>query len=777
MSEAEIGRRPLTVFELEQPRCTERFGVAGCFDYDTRTPTLSKSQGDAMANGELANADTLVSAFVVDFAEEPNGTIWEMGGSGAGSWLGVDENILVWRVGSGGNLPQAAAAVCSIELGSYGLSEATDITILATVEPDSQTAWLIVMLSSGTILASTSATSDSAFTSWTGTNSGGIGFVGGGARALGMTNDADWNSTITSADFYQGADVVAAPGCRATGTPCYNTGATCGDLQRLNSDGSIRWRFTDDRPVIHDFADFSDPDNPATNAFPTGLTVSTSEGEINTGAILEGSSPLGVTGTITVSMPDFPFNDHVGDFYLDQRPGVVAGRPYPVRGGCWALWAARNDLFTDMYMRRYDGYEGQALADMRQTLHKVDTMTGPSSDGAVSFKGEDPLRDADDAEFPRTSNLDLYGDIDDSTTTLHVFGTEADLSDSFGNTAPTHYLSIGEELISYTGYTAADEDGVWTLTGVQRGVLGTEAVEHADEDAVQRAGRYVDEKPWHVLEDLFVNHTAMRSEFVPIDEWDAEGNVYLPTYKATRTIVSPTTVSDLAGSLTQQGLFYIWWEPYEQLIKLLAIRAPKEDPITLTDDKNLIRGTELTRDPDARLTQVTVYYNQIDPFDSDTSETNYRSRYTNIDGENLGDTAPLAIYAPWIRNRTQAVQLAGRLLIRYRGIPKFLRVTIDAKDRAAVMGSVVDVETAAILNPDGSLNTTRWQVIGAKEVKAGHTYLLNLQTYEFIGRFGVYQDTGAPDYDAATEVQKASGGWYADANGLLSDDSEGYKYQ
>lgn len=564
--------------------------------------------------------------------------------------------------------------------------------------------------------------------------------------------------------------------CTATGTPCYQTAATCGDLLNLNSDASIRWRFMDDRPGVFDYSDFSDPDHPATNAFPCNLNVSTSEGEINTGAVLEGSSPLGVTGTITVGLDDFPFNDFVGDPSIAQRSGVEAGRPLPVRGPFWALWAARNELFTDMYVRRYDGYEGQALADMRQTLHTLQTMTGPSSDGKVSLKGEDPLRDADDAEFPPTSNLELYGDINSSTTTVRLFGSSDDLDKVLGNTAPTHYLSIGEELISYSGYTAAPEDGVYLLGDVRRGVLGTQAVSHSDEDAAQRAGRYEKETFWRIQADLFQNHTSMRSDFVPLDEWDEEGNIYLPTYTATRTVVTPTIVSKLAGELTQQGLYYTWWEAYEQKIKMLAIRAPKEDPILLTDEKNLLRGTQLTRDPDARLTQVTVYYNQIDPFGGDTSETNYRNRYTNIDGENLGDTAPLKIYAPWISDRTQAVSLAIRLLIRYEGIPKFLRVTIDAKDRAAVMGSVVDIETAAIVNADGSLNTTRWQVIGAKEVKAGHTYLLNLQTYEFIGKFGVFMADDAPDYDAATEAERADGSWFADDDGLI-DGVEGYVFQ
>lgn len=564
--------------------------------------------------------------------------------------------------------------------------------------------------------------------------------------------------------------------CTATGTPCYNTPGTCGDLANRNADGSIRWRFMDDRPGVRDYSDFSDPDNIATNAFPCGVTVSTSESQINTGAILEGRSPLGVTGKVTIGMQDFAWNDAVGDFSLSSRSGVVTGRPYPKRGPFWALWAARNELFNDMYLRIYDGYEEEALADMRQRLFVLDNMSGPSSDGAVSLTGLDPLRKLDDAEFPRTSDLDLYGNINETTTTIQVFGTEADVSDTFGNTAPTHYLSIGTELISYTGYT--DEgDGVFTLTGVLRAALGSEAASHSDKDKVQRAGRYEDMQFWLVQNDLFTNHSTIPADFIPLADWNTEGDTYLPTYRATRTVIAPTKVSTLAGQLTQQGLFYIWWEAYAQEIKMLAVRAPDAAPVLLTDEKNLIRGTQLTREPSSRLTQVVVYYNQIDPFSSDSDPVNYRNRFTSINGDNLGEQNVREIYAPWINSRTQAVQLAIRLLLRYKNTPKFLSVTIDAKDREAVTGSVADVETAAIMTSEGNLDTTRWQVISSKEVKAGHTYYLSLQTYEFIGKFGRYMADGSPDYDVATDAQKTTGAWYAGPDGLMSDGSEGYKYQ
>lgn len=567
--------------------------------------------------------------------------------------------------------------------------------------------------------------------------------------------------------------------CTATGTLCYNTRGTCGDLPNYDGSGSIKWRFMDDRPGVFSFSDYPDTDTSELDPLPCLASVSTASSEINAGSNIDGRSPLGVTGKITVTLQDFPWNDAWGDFYLSGRSWVSAGRPLPQRGGFWALWTARNKLYNGMLLRRYDGYEGQALADMRQGVYVLDKVNGPDANGRVTLTGLDPLRLAGDkkAEFPRTSKLDLYGDINATTTAISLFGDEADLSDEFGNTGSTKYISLGEELISYTGYTD-DGAGVFTLTGATRAVLGTTAESHSDEDKAQRAGRYENEKFWLVLNDLLQNHTEIPSEFIPIADWNVEGNNYLPTYRTTHTVVEPTEVNKLIGQLTQQGLFYIWWSEYDREIKMLAVRPPDGSPAVFTEDANIMAGGQLKRDPEARLTQVAVFYDLKGPFESLTEDISYNRRFVAVDGENVGETRAHKIYAPWIDSRTQAVQLATRLLIRYRAVPRFLTFTIDARDRdAGKVGEVLDIDTRLILDSEGNINRNRWQVISAKEVEAGHTYFLNCQTYEFVGRFARYMDDGAPDFDDATETEREAGGWYADDDGLMPDGSKGYQYQ
>ena len=124
------------------------------------------------------------------------------------------------------------------------------------------------------------------------------------------------------------------------------------------------------------------------------------------------------------------------------------------------------------------------------------------------------------------------------------------------------------------------------------------------------------------------------------------------------------------------------------------------------------------------------------------------------------------------------MQLAIRTLRRYRKTPEFISLTVDAKDRDIVaVGEVLDVSTRAFLTTEGDKLDKRWQVISNKEMTAGHTYVLKLQTFDLFGRFGWLMADGTPTYLSATEEQKSKGAFMAGDDGLLSDGSEGYKLQ
>lgn len=569
--------------------------------------------------------------------------------------------------------------------------------------------------------------------------------------------------------------------CSATGTPkCYQTYSTCRDKENYSPIATIKWRFVEDKYQQFAFGVFDDPDAIEANPIPCLVSVSTAESKINPGSILDGKSPFGVTAKVTIKLTDVLWDDHVGDFYVDDRPNAEVGRIRKTRGGFWSLFQVRNEISPEMTLRIYDGYVGQALSEMRQRLYLLDRIDGPNSDGSVTITGLDPLRLTDDekAEFPRTSRLDLFGSLSIASTSVLVIGVEADVSDNFGMDGGK-YLRIGNEIISYAGY-ADQGNGVYLLTGVARGVLGTAAEAHGDQDKCQRSAHFENEQAWRVVDYLLRNHTPMPPAFLNLPQWDEEGNQYIPTNFVTRTLSEPQSVKELCGQLSQQGLFNIWWAEFEQKIKMLAVRPPNQAPVKLTDEANNLDGTRVTMDPDARLTRVVVFYDLKGPLRSIGEPESYRYRFTSVDDEVEGITGGAVtkvIYAPWIKTRSMAVALSVKLLIRYRLIPRFMVVYVDAKDRDVQTGTVADVETASFVDAEGERMVSRWLVTGSKEVVAGHTYMLDLQTYEYVGRFAVYMADGSPDFENATEAERQSGGWFSDDNGKLADGSDGYRYQ
>jgi hypothetical protein len=575
-------------------------------------------------------------------------------------------------------------------------------------------------------------------------------------------------------------NVYGSSPCTATGTPkCYNTYSTCTDKGNYNGTGSIAWRFTMDNTYVEDFGDFSDPDNIKTNGIPSLASVSTVANKINPGAVRDGDSPFGVTGKININFNEIEWDDHVGDPYLADRPGYVANKMLPVKAGYWQLFNARNELLNDINVVVYDGYHGQPLSERRQRLAFLENVNGPSSDGGVTVTAVDPLKVVNDdkTQYPPVSDISLAVDITiDQTSGVQVFGDSGDLDRVLGDDG-TKLIELGDEVIQYTGY-ADDGSNLYTLSGVTRAVFG-EADNHSIDDKMQRCANFVNSKPWVVAETLLTYETRIPASFVPTAAWEAECSRYIPSSRVNRLLHSPTGVRKLVGELSQQCLFYIWWEAYDSEIKLLTIRPPSEAVYTLTDDANIIDSVAVTAKSEERLTQVVVYYAKIDQLGKD-EEDNFRRKYRAIDTDVEGaGISPIikTVFAEWITSRSMAAQLAVRLLLRYKKTPRFLKIQIDAKDREISVGDLADVFTRYLVTTEGAIDTKRFQVISAQEIAAGHLYVLDLQTYEYIGRFGQYMADGSPVYASASDAQKETGGFYANSDGEMPDGSEGYLYQ
>lgn len=567
--------------------------------------------------------------------------------------------------------------------------------------------------------------------------------------------------------------------CPATGTPkCYNTWGTCPTAltkAAFDPTGRIRWRFVQNRPGLFAIGDFSDPDDPATNAIAVPqLTVSTTKAEVNIGGLLDGKAPFGVHATVSVSMRDVVWNDHVGDFYLGDRVDL------PKRM-FWACWTARNAFYGGMEIVVYDGYEGEALSAMRQRLYVLDNVDGPDASGNVTLKGISPLIQAEGkkAKFPPAMDVKLVSAITAVQTTVQVVtNDETNLSRDFG-IGGTKGVIIGSEIMLYTGYTVVTP-GIYDLTGVSRGALGTVAATASAEARVQRIGWFKDVPTWECGQHLLTDHTLLKPALIDAS-WAEEGGTYLATFRSNTVITAPTDVEALVGEIAQQGMFFLWWDEYAQKIKMQAVRPPKGAVRRIDTTSNILAGSaELRREPESLLTRVFVYYQPKDP--TKTDKANYRVVDGTIESLNeaehaAGGPSTLEITARWVGSSAHAQVLIARILSRYRDVPRFLTIRVSAKDRDITVGDVCDVTTREIVDTEGRFRSERWQTISWNEITPGEIYLLDLQTYELKGRFGNWMGSGAPDYLAATDEQRATGAWWSDAAGLMSDGSEGYKWQ
>lgn len=565
--------------------------------------------------------------------------------------------------------------------------------------------------------------------------------------------------------------------CTATGTPkCYNCYWTCLDKPNYDTDGSITWRFSRPGDDVGWLYEETDANNIKTNAIPLLKSVSTTSSRINLGASRKGESPLGRRASATITFSNGVWDDHVGDYYLADRPARAT------KVGFFSLMSARNPFFPDWQVKVYEGYEGQALSAMSVRLYDLEVISGPGTNDEWAATCRDPLDRVrgKNAKYPPTSQIDLAADITATDTDIEVTCLEAELTATYGNTTE-RYAVIGDEVISYTGYTGTEPD--FTLTGVKRGQINTTADAHGENDAVQRGAYHKTQLLYEVAEYILTDHTTLPSGYVNASgQWDDEGSAFLSTLRCNTFIGEPTPVEDLLGELCRDGLFSIWWDERAQVIPLLAVRPPQEAPAVWDEGDHVISfGKKVIMDD--RMTRVTGFFAPRDQLNDLENPKNYGNRRIRIDAEVElqhaagGKIYENTIFSRWTQTFSNALLVGASLLLRYRLPPQYLTLTVDAKDRDTDIGDVIDLTTRDVLDTEGNPLETRWQVIAVEEVESGHKLKLELQSYAFVGKFAIIMENSAPDYATATDAEKLSGCWIAENTEVMPDGTEPYLFQ
>jgi hypothetical protein len=413
----------------------------------------------------------------------------------------------------------------------------------------------------------------------------------------------------------------------------------------------------------------------------------------------------------------------------------------------------------------------------------IDSVQGPDSNGRVQIVAKDPLKLADrqKAQVPAPSTGTLRIAINTTDTTIDI--SLAVLADY---PAPG-IVRIDDELITYTtsAITTISSVDYVRLTGVTRATNGSIADDHDAGTLVQICTEYDDEPIWDVIYDLLTTYAGIDASFIPYSDWQSEGTVWLAQFNVSAILSQPKGVGEVLGEILQQVLLYIWWDERDQEIKLRAIRPLIGTAPKFTDDANIIENTvSLTTDPKNRVSQIWVYWDQNNKAEDVEKESNYKKLRIRADldaesAEKYGESRVRKIYARWIQNDAQAINLSARLLGASFENPKILKLRVDAKDRAVWTADIVDILHRNIVDFTGSPTLERYQVLSVEEVLPGEVVQYEMQRFIFKGtRFGFYQDEYAPDFVYATQDEiDGNAAWYSDENGLMPDGSSGWEYQ
>ena len=563
---------------------------------------------------------------------------------------------------------------------------------------------------------------------------------------------------------------------------CFNTSKTCQDKPNYTPDNSIVWRFT--KPMAHRPLDIFEDVNGTLKStpIPSLLSVSTNPTKINVGGGNTSQSPFGTRASVNISLTDHQYDDSIGDLYLSERTYKAFNQ-----GTFWGKWLARNPYYDGYKCIVYDGYIGQTLAEMVKRTYLITAIDFNGSLGTVRIVAKDPLDLADDdkAQAPLAAELSLKTAIDAvQTTGISLLGDVLEVSKELGNTGTTRYIRMSDEILSYTGYTESPV-GDMLLSGVVRGVLNTIADEQDIEESAQRCIRYNSMPVYDIAYDLLINHTDVPSAYIPYAKWEAEGSVYLTPFTLSATITEPMGVNELLGELTEQCLFYIWWDERTEEILLEAIRPTTVPVVALDDTYNILAGSFSVKvEPKERISRCVVYHGMKDPTEKIDEVGNYGlvRVHVNTDAEGIiqyNNIVTRTIHSRWLSTKAQATQLAVRLVARYGATPRKLKLKMDAKDRNTWLSHIASIEHASMQDEQGENLVERWQVISASEVVHGETVEYEFQSYEFGAsqRFAYIMANNAPDFSTDYYASIGVGMWYADASGEMPNGSDGFLLQ
>lgn len=543
---------------------------------------------------------------------------------------------------------------------------------------------------------------------------------------------------------------------------CYNTFATCQDSANYAKGTALTLRFCTRT------AGFPGPSE-TEQYIPIVQSVSSNPTEINLANGNPNVSALGKRASVTIKMRDIPYNDARVDPYRTGR-----GFNPSDKSTFWRKWLRRNPYFQNRALRVREGYVGQNVSSMRTRHYIIDKITGVDSNDQVTIVAKDILKLADDkkAQAPVSNTGALNADITDTATsaTLSPSGIGDEEYPASGK------IRIGDEVMSFT--RSGD-----TLT-LTRAINNTDADDHSEGDLVQLCLEFTDERIDSILETLLNTYGNVSSSYLPTTDWSNEADSWLSDANLSALITKPTGVTSLIGELLEQTGSVLWWDEVNQEVKFRAVRPVQDESITdITEESHIIANSfSITREPEQRVSQLWFFYDINDPTKNLKDESNYKKAQLSLaldkEGENQYDGPRIrSVYSRWLTDDDSALALstASKIVLSYKDNPVYVQFSVDAKDRAIDVSSVLRISHRSLVDSQGDELSTLFFVISRHEVESGHKVTYKCIKFGYIGRFGFIMDNAANDYTSATQDELDKGCYITNDSGLMSDSTEGWK--
>lgn len=472
-------------------------------------------------------------------------------------------------------------------------------------------------------------------------------------------------------------------------------------------------------------------------AYPFLMSVSHSPGSINPAGANSNKSAIGTRATLSVSLMDAASDDFYQDPYYVQRLDGSArqdgiGYQPNERGTFFGKYFQRNAY---LWGRRIDWVTGEVDED--GSIHNAITRTfvisgtsGPNDTGAVTITAKDylSLTNVEKAQAPKVSEGKLSADITDSDTSLTLSPA------GVGVTYPTSgRVKVGKECMSYIGKSGD------TLTGLTRGIDGSEQEEHKQDDTVQLAWVVDNKQPNEIIEELLTDFTNIPIELLDTAQWAQEVSLrpwLQHAYSA--KIYEPTGVDKLLGDIAQQQQFTPYVDERENKIKIAGISptfAPDESVTYLDDSANTLAGSVSEKDlSDQTITRVYTHVNVINWAEKLDDAKNYSSTLANWnpdeeDDNHLRQFLSAEVFGYWL-TPTLGALLGQNVVKQFAKSPKQIDFKLDAKDNQLRLSDFITIRNRLFVDAYGQPIPRLAQIVKVNESRKATTWDVSAVAYD-----------------------------------------------